>query len=119
MEKQLKVGDGFKIVTFVLVVFGLFTIFFGFYSGEGIRTWANLLLNNYYFLSVAIGATFWMALQSITQSGWSAEFIRVPQAMSNYLIVSFMLWIFMFMGIHDLYHWTHHDAVMHDPILLH
>ena len=34
MEKQLKVGDGFKIVTFVLVVFGLFTIFFGFYSGE-------------------------------------------------------------------------------------
>lgn len=119
MEKQLKVGDGFKIVTFVLVVFGLFTIFFGFYSGEGIRTWANLLLNNYYFLSVAIGATFWMALQSITQSGWSAEFIRIPQAMSNYLIVSFVLWIFMFMGIHDLYHWTHHDAVMNDPILLH
>lgn len=119
MEKQLKVGDGFKIVTFVLVVFGLFTIFFGFYSGEGTRTWANLLLNNYYFLSVAIGATFWMALQAITQSGWSAEFIRIPQAMSNYLIVSFVLWIFMFMGLHDLFHWTHHDHVMHDPILLH
>lgn len=119
MEKQLKVGDGFKIVTFVLVVFGLFTVFFGFYSGEGTRTWANLLLNNYYFLSVAIGATFWMALQAITQSGWSAEFIRIPQAMSNYLIVSFVLWIFLFMGLHDLYHWTHHDHVMHDPILLH
>jgi len=119
MEKQLKVGDGFKIVTFVLVVFGLFTIFYGFYSGEGTRTWANLLLNNYYFLSIAIGATFWMALQAITQSGWSAEFVRIPQAMSNYLIVSFVLWIFMFMGLHDLYHWTHHDYVMHDPILLH
>lgn len=119
MEKQLKVGDGFKIVTFVLVVFGLFTIFFGFYSGEGTRTWANLLLNNYYFLSVTIGATFWMALQAITNSGWSATFMRIPQAMSNYLIVSFVLWAFMFFGIHDLYHWTHHDAVMNDPILLH
>lgn len=119
MEKQLKVGNGFKVVTFVLVVFGLFTIFFGFYSGEATRTWANLLLNNYYFLAIAVGATFWMALQAITQSGWSASFIRIPQAMSNYLVVSFILWLFMFFGIHDLYHWTHHDAVMHDPILLH
>lgn len=119
MEKQLKVGNGFKVVTFVLVVFGLFTIFFGFYSGEATRTWANLLLNNYYFLAITIGATFWMALQAITQSGWSASFIRIPQAMSNYLVVSFILWLFMFFGIHDLYHWTHHDAVMHDPILLH
>lgn len=119
MEKQLKVGDGFKIVTFVLVVFGLFTIFYGFYSGDGTRTWANLLLNNYYFLSVTIGACFWMALQAITQSGWSAEFIRIPQAMSNYLIVSFVLWGFMFLGLHDLYHWTDTEHVMHDPILLH
>ena len=119
MEKQLKVGDGFKIVTFVLVVFGLFTVFAGFYTGEKTRTWANLLLNNYYFLSVAIGASFWLAIQAITNSGWSAAFLRIPQAMSNYLIVSFALWAFMFFGIHDLYHWTHHDAVMHDPILLH
>ncbi len=119
MEKQLKVGDGFKIVTFVLVVFGLFTVFAGFYTGEKTRTWANLLLNNYYFLSVVIGASFWMAIQAITNSGWSAAFLRIPQAMSNYLIVSFALWALMFFGIHDLYHWTHHDAVMHDPILLH
>ena len=99
MEKHLKISSRFKVVTIVLVILGLFTVFAGFYSGEGTRTWANLLLNNYYFLSVTIGATFWMALQSITQSGWSAQFIRIPQAMSNYLIVSFVLWFFMFLGI--------------------
>ena len=119
MEKQLKISDGFKIVTVVFVIFGLLTVFAGFYTGDSTRTWANLLLNNYYFMSVTIGATFWLALQSITQSGWSVQFIRIPQAMSNYLIVSFVLWFFMFFGLHDLYHWTHHDAVMHDPILLH
>jgi hypothetical protein len=119
MEKQLKIGDGFKIVTVVFVIFGLFTVIAGFLTGNGTRTWANLLLNNYYFMSITIGATFWMALQSITQSGWSAEFIRIPQAMSNYLIVSFVLWIFMFFGLHDLYHWTHADAVRNDAILLH
>jgi len=119
MEKHLKISSGFKVVTIVLVIFGLFTVFAGFFTGEGTRTWANLLLNNYYFMSVTIGASFWMALQSITQSGWSAQFIRIPQAMSNYLIVSFVLWFFMFFGLHDLFHWTHHDAVIHDPILLH
>lgn len=119
MEQRLKISDGFKIITVVLVIFGLFTVFTGFATGNGTRTWANLLLNNYYFMSVTLGATFWMALQSITQSGWSAQFIRIPQAMSNYLIVSFALWFFMFFGLHDLYHWSHHGAVIEDPILLH
>ena len=119
MDKKIQTGEGFKVITLVLIAFGVFTIIAGFISGDATRTWANLLLNNYYFLSVTIGATFWMALQSITQSGWSAAYIRIPQAMSNYLIVSFALWAIMFLGIHDLYHWTHHDVVMNDPILLH
>ncbi len=119
MDKKLQTGEGFKVITLVLIAFGLFTVLAGFFTGEGTRTWANLLLNNYYFLSVTIGATFWMALQAVTQSGWSSAYIRIPQAMSNYLIVSFVLWIFMFMGLHDLYHWTHVDAVQHDAILLH
>jgi hypothetical protein len=119
MDKKIQTGEGFKVVTLVLIAFGVFAIIAGFLTGEGTRIWANLLLNNYYFLSVTIGATFWMALQAITQSGWSSAYLRIPQAMSNYLIVSFVLWLFMFAGLHDLYHWTHHDAVMHDPILLH
>ena len=119
MEKQLRVSKGFKVVCFVLIAFGLFTVLTGFLTGDNTRTWANLLLNNYYFMSVTIGAVFWMTLQAITQSGWSSAFTRIPQAMSNYLVVSFVLWLFMFFGLHDLYHWTHHGAVMHDPILLH
>ena len=119
MDNKFKTSEGFKVITLVLIAFGLFTVIAGFATGDAIRTWANLLLNNYYFLSVTLGATFWMAMQAITQSGWSAAYIRIPQAMSMYLIVSFVLWIFMFFGLHDIYHWTHHDAVMNDPILLH
>lgn len=119
MENKLKVSQGFWIVTIILMAFGLFTVILGFTTGEEIRTWANLLLNNYYFMSVAIGAAFWMAIQYITQSGWSAQFIRIPQAMSDYLIVSFVLWIFMFFGLHQLYEWTHLEEVAHDPILMH
>lgn len=119
MDNKIQIGGKFKIAMIALIIVGLITIITGFMTGEARRTWANLLLNNYYFLSVAIGATFWMALQAITQSGWSAAFLRIPQAMSNYIIVSFFLFMILFLGIHDLYHWTHHDAVMHDAILLH
>lgn len=119
MDNKIQVGNKFKIAMIVLIIVGLVTITAGFLTGEATRTWANLLLNNYYFLAITIGATFWMAIQAITQSGWSAAFVRIPQAMSNYLIVSFFLFMILFLGIHDLYHWTHHDAVMHDPILLH
>ena len=119
MDNKIQIGGKFKIAMIALIIVGLITIITGFMTGEARRTWANLLLNNYYFLSVAIGATFWMALQAITQSGWSAAFLRVPQAMSNYIIVSFFLFMILFLGIHDLYHWTHHEAVMNDAILLH
>ncbi len=118
-DKRIQVGGTFKVIMIIMIAVGLIAILAGFFTGNSTRTWANLLLNNYYFLSVVIGATFWMALQSITQSGWSAAYIRIPQAMSMYLIVSFVLWLVMFFGIHDLYHWTHQEAVDHDAILLH
>ena len=119
MDNKIQIGGKFKITMIVMIVVGLITIIAGFMSGEEKRTWANLLLNNYYFLAITLGATFWMAIQAISQSGWSVVFLRIPQAMSNYLIVSFFLFMILFLGIHDLYHWSHHDAVMNDAILLH
>lgn len=119
MDKKVQIGGKFKIAMFVLIALGLIATIVGFLSGEGTRTWANLLLGNYYFLSITMGAAFWMALQAITQSGWSSAYLRIPQAMSNYFIVSFVLWIPMFVGLHDIYHWTHADVVANDPILLH
>jgi hypothetical protein len=102
-----------------MIAIGLISIIAGFLTGDTHRTWANLLLNNFYFLSLAIGAIFWMTMQAITQSGWSSSYLRIPQAMGIYLIVSFALWFIMFFGIHDLYHWSHTEAVQNDPVLLH
>jgi hypothetical protein len=119
MDIKLKVSGKFRIAMIVMIVIGIIAIVTGFFSGDAHRTWANLLLNNFYFLSLAIGATFWMAMQAITQSGWSSSYLRIPQAMSMYIMVSFVLWLFMFFGLHDLYHWTHPEALEHDAILLH
>lgn len=119
MDKKVQIGKKFKIAMYVLIALGLIVMVVGFLTGETTRTWANLLLGNFYFLSITMGAAFWMAIQSITQSGWSSAYVRIPQAITNYFVVSFVLWIFMFFGLHDIYEWTHLDVVQNDPILLH
>ncbi len=118
MDKKLQLSGKFKTAMFVLIAIGIVTVVVGLIQNP-VRMWANLLLNNFYFFSLAIGAAFWLAIQAITQSGWSAGLLRIPQAMSNYLIVSMILWALMFFGVHDLYPWTHADAVAHDELLQH
>ncbi len=74
------------------------------------QTWANYLLNNFYFLALAIGASFFMALQYITQSGWSSGFKRVPEAMASYIPVAALFFLILYFGIHAIYHWSDPEA---------
>jgi hypothetical protein len=119
LDKQLVISRKFEYLTYVLMGIGLVTIIAGFFVNP-VKTWANYLMNNYYFLSLAIGATFFVALQYITQSGWSSAFIRIPQAMANVIPVIAVLMIpILVFGMPQLYHWAHPGAATHDPIIAH
>lgn len=118
MNKELIISSKFKYASFTLIGIGLIAFIIGFLNQPD-RAWANLLINNYYFLTLAIGATFFWALQYITQSGWSSGFIRIPQAIANFFPVLLLLMIPLLFGLHHLYHWSHADAVALDPILMH
>ena len=83
------------------------------------RGWANFLLYNVYFVSHSAGALLFLSIQRVTHSGWSAGFIRVPEAMAGFLPVAAILFLIMIFGAHSLYHWSHTDAVAHDPLLSH
>ena len=81
MDTNVIFSKKFNYITYVLMALGAIGLVYGFLTDTH-RTWANLLLNNYYFLSLAIGAAFFFSLQYITQSGWSAMFRRIPEALS-------------------------------------
>jgi len=118
MEDKLKVAPWLNYLCYALIAVGILTFVFGFiYHPE--QTWANYLLNNVYFLALAIGASFFMALQYITQSGWSAGFKRVPEAIASYIPVAAILVLLMFPGIHTLYQWAHPEEVEADLLLQH
>ncbi|NTV83845.1 MAG: hypothetical protein HGA23_06030, partial [Bacteroidales bacterium] len=84
MDTRVTLSKRFQYAAIALIVFGLAVMAYGFITHPE-RAWANLLLNNYYFLSLAIGASFFLALQHITQSGWSSMFKRVPEAMMSFI----------------------------------
>lgn len=118
MEDRLVISNKFKLITYVLICIGIISFALGFIF-DAKRTWANYLLNNYYFLSLAIGAAFFGAIQYITQSGWSAMFKRIPEAMVAYIPVAGILFLFLFFGMHSIFEWTHEEVVQHDHILQH
>ncbi len=118
MKEQISISRTFRIITLTLIAIGAVTFIFGLLSDPQ-RTWANYLIVNYYFLSLALGGAFFLVLQNISQSGWSSAFKRIPEAMMSYIPFAAVFFILLYFGIHQLYHWSHSEAVIHDPILLH
>jgi hypothetical protein len=118
MKDQITVSRNFKIITFLLIVIGAVTIVFGLITDQK-TTWANYLIVNYYFLSLAMGGAFFLVLQSISQSGWSSAFKRVSEAMMSYIPFAALFFLLLWFGMKDLYQWTHSDVVAMDPVLQH
>lgn len=117
-----------KNITFGLMAIGLITLIAGFifdHAPEGVsheeyhntRVWANLLVNGYFFMGIALLATFFMALQYVAEVAWSVAVKRVYEAISSYLpigaTVMFLILLCGQLHLHHLYHWMDPDVI--DP----
>jgi len=118
MKEQTTISKTFRIITLIFIFIGAFTFILGLISDPQ-RTWANYLIVNYYFLSLAMGGAFFLAIQNISQSGWSAAFRRIPEAMMAYIPFAAVFFLLLWFGINDLYLWSHKEAVPLDPLLQH
>lgn len=107
-----------SLITYGLMIIGIITFISGFILNPD-RTWANYLLNNFYFISLAIGASFFISLQYISQSGWSAAFKRIPEAMAAYIPFAAVFFVLLIFGVHHLYEWSHAEAVENDHLIAH
>lgn len=96
-----------KVWSLIAILIGVISIGYGFISGHGERTYANLLLMAYYITCVSAAGLFFMALQYVAQAGWSAGLLRIPQAFAKVLPVASLLLILVTVGglfTHNLYH---------------
>src|SRR5512133_3398590 len=118
MKEQVTVSRNFRIITFLLIAIGAATVIIGLLTDRQ-TTWANWLIVNYYFFSIAMGGAFFFVIQSISQSGWSSAFKRVSEAMMSYVPFAALFFLLIWFGVNDLYQWSHKESVALDPLLQH
>jgi len=81
------------------------------------RTWASLLLANYYILGIGVAAVVFLALLYVSNAGWATAIRRVPESITSVLPVSGIVMLLTMFGIHSLYEWSHADVVANDHLL--
>ena len=73
------------------------------------KPWANLLVNNFFFLAIALGALFFLAIQYAAQAGWSIVLTRVMEAMAQYVSIPVIIMlVLIILGLghtHHIWHW--------------
>ena len=73
------------------------------------RPWSSLVVSNLFFLMISLGGLVWLAVQYISQSGWSASLLRIPQAVSSFLPFGGIIMLFIIitgsLHWHHTYHW--------------
>lgn len=80
---------------------------------EGSPVWLRRLLvsiwhSNVFFIGVSAIGTVWMAIQYVTQAGWSVSVKRISEALSAWLLPGGVIMLVVFLlGRHDIFHWTH------------
>ena len=69
------------------------------------------------FTTISLGAMFFVLIQFLSRAGWSVAVRRIPEYLMSNIGIMCVLFIPIIFGIHDLYHWSHADALMSDRIL--
>lgn len=70
-----------------------------------------------FLVSIGVGSLALIALEYLVGATWSTPFRRITENLASLIPVLIILVIPLFFGLHDLFHWTHTEAVEQDPIL--
>ena len=77
---------------------------------------SSYLVSFSYFLSISLGAMFFVLIQFLTKAGWSVVVRRLWELMMSNIVLMSLLILPILLGMQDIYHhWIHGE---HDPILV-
>jgi len=111
--RPFQIPSRHRIAASVLVGAGAGAAALGLYSDPA-RTWAALLLNGFYFVSLAVSALFFLTTQKATSARWSASLRRIPEAFMLALPVASFLLLLVFLGRSNLYAWAQPGGLAHE-----
>jgi hypothetical protein len=112
----LKGAKSLDVVFGLLVAIGLVS-FFVLLSGSQEHAWSALLRAHFYFLGLSVCALFFVVLQWITSSMWSAPVRRVAESFTAYIPVILVSTLLVFLGSKHLFQWTNLDKIKGDAVV--
>ena len=75
------------------------------------------LVSFLFFLSLGLGALFFVLIQYASQGGWGVVLRRIGETTFATVPMMAALSIPVLLGVRDLYEWAHPGAAEHDPLL--
>lgn len=84
---------------------------------DGHMFYASWLTSFSFWTTIVLGALFFVMLQHVTAAVWSVTARRAAEAVALTLPVLLLCFVPLIFGMHDLYHWTHEEAVASDRLL--
>ncbi len=82
------------------------------------KAWFSYLTSVMFWLALSLGGLFFTLVQHAARAGWSIVVRRLAEnAMLTLPLMGVLLLPVVFLGAHDLFHWTHADVVANDEVL--
>lgn len=118
LAEQFKLPESLKPGKIALIVggAGLLLSAVGFFL-DAKQFYHSYLAAFVFWTTIALGGLFFTMLHHLTGATWSVVLRRFSEAIMVILPVLAILFLPIIPGMHDLYHWTHEEAVAADHIL--
>jgi len=85
-------------------------------GGGGVdRLLGTYLVSFTFYLSLSLGALFFVLLQHLTRAGWSVVVRRLAEGLATNVWLVALLGVPVVLGMGRLYHWTHPEG---DPLIM-
>jgi hypothetical protein len=81
------------------------------------RATFNSLLTFTYLMGIGICALFLVGLEYLTDAVWSVGFRRIAEYLAVLIVIAPIFAIPVLLNMHDVFHWTHEEAVATDVFL--
>ncbi|MCP3979673.1 MAG: quinol:cytochrome C oxidoreductase [bacterium] len=118
-EMQLPPGSGWGRLPLIGLVLGAAGILASFALGRTNpeQFYHSWLVSFVFFLSIALGALFFVLVHFATKGGWGVVVRRLAENAAGTLPLFALLFIPVWMGISVLFEWSHADVVAADHLL--
>ena len=115
----IKLSMAPRVLAAVAVLAGAGAFFYAYSGGHKELAWSAYLIGAFFALGLGLFGVLWNAIINLSHAVWAVSMRRVPEAMSTWLLPGGILMMLVGFGAHDLYHWTHAEAVAADALLQH